>query len=123
MKTAQITIPGIPPSVNEFMRWPAIVQHNKALEWAKIVGWAVKASRVTGRFSKCRVTLVYCFPDNRRRDPDNFAGKFLLDGLRKAGVLEDDDFSHIELQISRGETDSKNPRVKILIEELEVKAG
>lgn len=48
---------------------------------------------------KAKVTLHYYFKDKRRRDPDNYSGKFILDGLVRAGILQDDSFSVIVLEL------------------------
>lgn len=39
-------------------------------------------------------------------------GKFILDGLREAGIIEDDSFSNVELQLC-GSYDKENPRTEI----------
>ena len=48
------------------------------------------------------VKLTWTFPDNRRRDPDNLvaASKPLIDALTKAGVIEDDSWQHMNLEIA-----------------------
>lgn len=43
--------------------------------------------------------IEYQFQDNRRRDPDNYSGKFILDGLTKGGIIRDDSFKHISLTV------------------------
>lgn len=45
------------------------------------------------------VLIEYQFQDNRRRDPDNYSGKFILDGLTKGGIIRDDSFQHISLTV------------------------
>lgn len=62
-----------------------------------------------------RVRIDYYFADSRRRDPDNYCGKLLLDGLTRAGAIADDDFSHIALEV-RGHVDRENPRTEITVE-------
>ena len=64
------------------------------------------------------VKITYFFPDNRRRDPDNYAGKMILDGLTAAGVIVDDSFGCIEL-ILKGECDRSNPRTEVEVFEHE----
>lgn len=58
--------------------------------------------------------VVHYFPDKRRRDADNYAGKFLLDGLTKAGVIVDDDLKHITTIII-GRYDKNDPRTEITV--------
>lgn len=51
----------------------------------------------------------------RRRDPDNYSGKFLLDGLTKAGIIVDDSFNHITLRLE-AYCDPARPRTEINVE-------
>lgn len=74
-------------------------------------------NRTGESFEKAKVTITYFFADGRRRDPDNYAGKLILDGLTKAGVIQDDDFDHIVLEIRKGGVDKKNPRTEVEITE------
>lgn len=48
------------------------------------------------------VHVTFRFPDKARRDSDNYiAGlKGVLDGMVRAGVLQDDDFLHMDLRVS-----------------------
>ena len=62
------------------------------------------------------VTLVYCFWDNRRRDPDNYSGKMILDGLVKAGIIRDDSFERIDLTLRRVYDGAK--RTEVIVEEI-----
>ena len=57
---------------------------------------------------------------DRRSDPDNIAGgiKFILDGLVKAGKLENDGWKQINSIVHKFEVDKENPRVEIEIKEL-----
>jgi Holliday junction resolvase RusA-like endonuclease len=50
---------------------------------------------------KAVVSVLFRFPDRKRRDPDNYTAglKGVLDGLVQAGVLRDDDFGSIALQV------------------------
>lgn len=68
-------------------------------------------------FEKAKVTITYWFKDNRRRDPDNYCGKLIMDGLTKAGVIVDDDFDHVTLMVRKGGVDKKNPRTEIEVKE------
>ena len=64
-------------------------------------------------FTRAEVRIVYYFRDNRRRDPDNYSGKFLIDSLRHAGILADDDAKSISLPQPEFRVDSKAPRTEI----------
>lgn len=118
----KITINEIPPSLNKFQgRESAWEYRNQKRHWTDTVCLLAKCmSNKTGeRFEKANVRLSYYFQDNRRRDPDNYCGKLILDGLTKAGVIKDDDFDHITLTIEKGGVDKDNPRTEIEITEVQ----
>ena len=48
---------------------------------------------------KANLRLTYIFRDHRRRDMDNFValGKYIVDGLVSAGVVEDDEVTHLNI--------------------------
>lgn len=66
---------------------------------------------------KVKITFTYYFKDRKRRDPDNYAGKMVLDGLVKAGIIADDCFENIDL-ILKGKYDRLRPRMEISIEKM-----
>lgn len=112
----EYNIPLIPPSLNRYAgrknEWD--YRANKR-EWIDIV--SVCCRPVPPRpIEQSRVTLSYYFADRRRRDPDNYSGKMILDGLTKAGIIADDSFGHIELTLC-GRYDKINSHVEIIIEE------
>ena len=80
--------------------------------------WTIRASRCRPPepYQHAHITITYFFPTAARHDADNYAGKFLLDGLTRGGLIVDDDLKHITTTI-RGEIDRKNPRTEITIEE------
>ena len=62
----------------------------------------------------------FYFPDRRRRDLANavHSCKPYIDGIVDAGVIEDDDWTHLSIGSVRGYVDRENPRVEIeLIEQ------
>ncbi len=103
-------IPEIPPSNNKFIgrenRWE--YQEVKKC-WARLI--AAYCRPIPEKpFSRADVTLIYHFGDKRRRDPDNYSGKMILDGLTAAGIIADDSFKCIDLRLravcdGRGETE------------------
>lgn len=98
-----LVIEGIPPSNNKFIgqnkRW-SYQKYKK--EWNQIIGSALKHSHKFSSvpYEHALIHIHYIFPDRRRRDPDNYSGKMLLDPLVTHGVIVDDSFKNIELRLS-----------------------
>ena len=108
-------ITAIPPSNNKFIgknqRWQ---YQDEKKKWARIIQLFC-VPRPREPLKKSKVTIIYYFKDRRRRDPDNYSGKFILDGLVRSGIIIDDSFDCIDLYL-RGDVDKNNPRTEILIE-------
>ena len=122
MTCIKLVIPEIPPSNNRFMGrgskgYQAFVYQEEKTKWEWLVRAAIK-NKPKEPIEKAVVNITYYFPDKRRRDPDNYSGKFLLDGLTRAGMIKDDSFSNINLVLT-GKVDGSNPRTEICIEEVE----
>ena len=66
-------------------------------------------------FDKAEVEIIYYFKDKRRHDPDNYSGKFIMDGLVQEGILADDSFAVIENLKLVGKYDKSNPRTVIVV--------
>lgn len=105
MAKFRLRIPGIPPSQNELHRMHFHTESKARKEWKDTVyllavdaknrsGWVAPSETV-------RVKALFLFPDQARRDPDNYTAslKPVLDGLVAAGVLDDDDFRHVALSV------------------------
>lgn len=112
------TIPGVPPSLNKFAgRGNTWEYREKKNMWKNLVALCCRP-RPDIPPDRAEVTIRYYFPDERRRDPDNYCGKMILDGLTAAGMIADDDFCHIDLTIRRGGVDPENPRTEVEIVEI-----
>ena len=111
-------IPEIPPSNNKFIgrntRWQYQAEKKR---WAEMIAWLCRPKPPTP-IPKAQVTLDYYFGNRIRHDPDNYAGKMVLDGLVKAGIIQDDSFDRINLSLN-GRYDKLNPRTEITIEIIE----
>lgn len=115
----RIVLPGVPPSINRFAGRTNAWEYRAAKKhWTEAVAWAARAQRPHEPYQRARVEILYYFPDRRRHDADNYAGKFLLDGLTHAGIIVDDDFSHIQLGVA-GAVDAREPRTVITVTEME----
>jgi len=109
-----ICVPKPPPSLNVWSRQHWRVRHRNVEEMTnnlRLLAMAMKLPQV----QKARVQLVYYFKDKRRRDPDNYAGKFILDGLRKAEIIADDNAGVLKLPQPEFRVDRQNPRTEIII--------
>lgn len=111
------TIPCVPPSLNQFAGRENIWEY-RALKkrWAELAAIYCRP-RPKEPIARAILTLTYHFADRRRRDPDNYSGKMILDGLVQAGILLDDSFDNVELRLKKGEPDRHNQRTVIGIEE------
>jgi crossover junction endodeoxyribonuclease RusA len=117
MKQVKYIIKAIPPSNNQFIgrnvRWK---YQDIKKQWAEMI-YLVCRPKPQQPFKHSAVQLTYYFKDRRRRDPDNYSGKMILDGLVRSGILQDDSFNNVDL-ILRGSYDKENPRTEIKITEL-----
>ena len=110
-------IPEIPPSLNRFAGRRNEWEYRKLKQaWKRLIRSSC-TPKPKVPIPKAVVTLTYYFGSRRRHDPDNYAGKMILDGLTGAGIIADDSFENIDLQI-RGRYDKSNPRTEITVEEV-----
>lgn len=105
----QFKLDAIPPSWNRFAgrqnQWTYRIQKN---QWTERVAWAAnKEVSKTMPWGRAEVIITYHFRDARRRDPDNFSGKFILDGLTEAGIITDDSFDVVTLTLQKGDKSSQ----------------
>ena len=110
--TVKIIIPAIPPSMNKFLGRENAWEYRKLKQEWKDMIYILCRERPTKPFEKATVRITYFFPTRTRHDPDNYAGKMILDGLTAAKIIKDDSFDCIEL-ILRGDYDKKKPRTEI----------
>ena len=90
----------IPPSNNRYAgRLNCWEYRSEKQRWKLLVRQAVGRKIPPEPLSRATVTLIYHFKDKRRRDPDNYSGKMILDGLTAARIIKDDSFSCIDLQL------------------------
>ena len=113
----KIVINEIPPSNNKYMgnshNFNDYRREKERWHWL-IKGALNKVGKPKKPFEKALVQITYYFKDKRRRDPDNYSGKMLLDPLVREGILIDDSFSNITLVLAAG-YDKNEPRTEINI--------
>ena len=109
-----LTIPELHPSLNEWaIKWHYRKRYREKKRWETMVGWIAK--RTPPMIGTVDIVTTYYFPTKRARDRDNYAPKFIMDALVKAGIIEDDNCNVINDQRVVIDYDKKNPRTEVLI--------
>lgn len=122
MKDAiKFTVPGKLPSLNDYVRACRSGYHaGNAMKRAaeeKILA-AMMEARVLRLRVRERVFLRFAWIEpNARRDMDNiaFAKKFILDAIKKCGLIEDDGQKYIAGFSDSFGVDKNNPRIEVEI--------
>ena len=86
--------------------------------WRETAAWRARQARLDPIPSPYTVTATIHRADRRHYDLDGATAtiKACIDGLRDAGVLEDDDTRHmVRLTLAAGEPDRDMPRVVLVI--------
>ncbi len=115
----KLTVYDIPPSNNKFIgnSHNFNVYRREKEKWHYLIKAAIgRAKKPQKPLERAIVHITYYFKDARRRDPDNYSGKMLLDPLVREGILADDNFGVVELRLS-GRVQKENPRTEIEITE------
>lgn len=113
----KIVVKDIPPSNNKFMGNSASFRIYAAekTRWFNLIRAALSPGQIPDKpYEKAEVIISYYFKDKRRRDPDNYSGKFILDPLVTLKILKDDNFEVITLKLQAG-YDKEDPRTEISI--------
>lgn len=116
--------------VTPFVRPPMTANDQRRAHWQKVraakrevadaVMWLVKHNHM-GTLGPSTVEFIWYAPDKRKRDSDSLAPfvKAALDGLVDAGVFLDDHSGWVvKTSMSVVSTDTANPRIEILIQEI-----
>lgn len=93
---------------------PVVRSSDRYNEWNQ---YAVMSLRVQARgkkFSKCKILVSFYYGDKRKRDIDNGTSS-VLDTLKDAGIIEDDNYTLIPKCFIQSFYDKENPRCEITI--------
>lgn len=114
-KVYKIIVDGTPHSNNKYMG-NSHSFHEYSRE-KQLWEWKLRAA-IRGKppepLQKATVHIRYFFKDKRRRDPDNYSGKMILDPLVRCGILADDSFANVQLVLA-ADVDKSNPRTEITV--------
>lgn len=116
---ASFTIAGRMPGANEYTkknrsnRYAGERMKRRETERA---AWSARAAHLPQFHKPVKVHFLWVEP-NRRRDRDNvaFAKKFILDGLKMAGIIADDDPTHVVDLADEWDYDKEFPRIVVTI--------
>lgn len=120
----KLTISGRLPGLNEYTK----VNRTHRIAAAKLkneieanIGWFIAAQMKGVRIEKPVYITYTWYEENKKRDLDNiaFAKKFIQDALVRTGRLSNDGWKNITGFEDRFKVDKDNPRVEVLIEEVE----
>ena len=109
-----LIIPENMPSLNVWKNWPYFKQH----EYKTKLTFGI--SMITMNFrnkvaNKARVEISHYHRVERCRDSDNYTPKFILDALKMAGLIEDDNHNVLDLPEPSFHIDRKNFRTEVKI--------
>lgn len=113
-----VTIPGELPDLNNYNNKQGINKFygNKIKQDAtEIVEWCFKGKKKVVNYPINITFHWYC--KNKMKDKDNirFAAKFILDGMQKAGFINNDGWGEIGGLSDKYYIDKNNPRIEVEI--------
>lgn len=91
-----LTIPECMPSLNVWKDWSYYKQSEFKTRLTLSVSMLALKYRNMAK-EKARVEISHYHRVDRERDPDNYAPKFILDALKNAGLIVDDNSKVLEL--------------------------
>ena len=123
-KRVRLVIPGKLPGLNEYILAERTSRYRAAeikRDTEYLIGLAARQQLRGARFRKPVVMHYTWMEPNRKRDKDNiaFAKKFIQDALVRTGVLENDGWDQIAGFEDEFKVDARNPRVEVVITEME----
>jgi len=121
----RFTIPGELPDLNTIIaeskaHWGSYSSLKRA-ETERVAWLAKELRRLRSKPVQRALLRITWYCPNRRKDPDNIeaGAKFVLDGLVKAGILQNDGWKQIAGIEHEFRVDPDNPRVEVEIIPLE----
>ena len=108
------------PSINVWMIMQRQAMNGLKQAWKDFIKWWVKDLGYQDKhLGKFEMTFTTYMPTRRRADPDNFSPKFIEDGFTEAGLIADDDGTHLKALTLKTDYDKENPRTEIEIKILD----
>lgn len=104
------------PSINTWMILQRPAMNGLKQAWKDFIKWWVIDLGLVGlQLDKYEMKFTTYMPTRRRSDPDNMTPKFIMDGFTDAGLIVDDDGSHLLALTLATNYDKEHPRTEIEI--------
>lgn len=104
------------PSINTYTRMTFQAANNLKQRWKSFIIWLVEDLGYSDLgIEECEIIYRTFFFQNRRHDLDNISPKYILDGFVEAGMIVDDDYTHIKKLTLECDIDKKHPRIEFFI--------
>jgi Holliday junction resolvase RusA-like endonuclease len=118
--TLEFEIPGLPKLINAQSRGHWAVGWREAKKWKFAVRMFARPNRPEIPLKRARITLTRFSCSKSGPDVDNLAGswKHVQDGLKDAGIIEDDSPAHIEAIYEWRPCGRGQGRIRVKIEEI-----
>lgn len=122
-KTLGLVLPEFPPRLEVHWKKLPNRENYRAVRdrWFSLIETALEAAEEYGvplprdPFKRGTLWVTTFYGKALARDPDNYTAKFIIDALRRNRIIEDDDYSRIQI-VLRGS--AKGPaRTEVLVEE------
>lgn len=103
-------------SINTWFIMPRPQMNALKQRWKDFgVWWINKLGYSSLLLEKFEMIFITYMPTKRRIDPDNTVPKFILDAFTEAGMIVDDDGTHLLSLTLKTGYDKDNPRTEIII--------
>ena len=103
-------------SINKWMIMKRPQMNALKQKWKDFICWFIDKQGYTNlHISKCDITFVSYYGNNRKHDVDNSCPKFILDGLVLSGFIDDDSNTCLESLTLKCASDVENPRTTIIV--------
>lgn len=115
------TIPGKLSGYNQLTEGHWAKQHKLKSGDMKTVCWIIREHYIRPISGKAAIKIT-CYEPNKKRDPSNVragAEKIILDALQNMGIIKNDNWARLEDCPALVELDRKNPRIEVVISEVE----
>jgi len=109
------------PSINRWMIMRRPAMNALKQKYKDFVIFFLKQSGYWGLgIKECDMTFISYFKTRVRRDCDNYAPKFIMDGLVEGGFIVDDDSTHVRSITLRCEYCKHRPRTEIVVSNIKI---